>query len=150
MYQVPIINTRYLVLLISRLTAGMRGTVKKKQPPRKTMRRPRARNPSIHLHLQQPRDENGNPPGRYRPQGVKIPTPPADSKFGWGSSGSQRAMRVSPRDKVEVPSRSGTITSHPRASSPSTHLQLQQPGNETGHPSGRFRPARCANPNLTR
>ena len=38
--------------------------------------------------------------------------------------------------------------SHPRIRNPSTYPQLQQIGDENGGPPGRYRPARCGNPNL--
>ena len=41
------------------------------------------------------------------------------------------------------------IGSHDRMKCISVSLQLQQTGDETGDPPGRYRPARCENPNST-
>ena len=41
------------------------------------------------------------------------------------------------------------IGSHARIQTISIHLQLQQTGDETGDPPGRYHPARCGNPDAT-
>ena len=87
---------------------------------------PRVGNPSIHLKLQQTGDENGDPPGRYRPARCGNPNPAGRSLIGWGS----RIKPASPGDD-RVP---------PRIRNSSIHLQLRQPGD---------RPARCGNPSPT-
>ena len=66
----------------------------------------------------------------------------------WGSW-NQRAARVAPRDNVEVPSHPGRIGYHPLIRNPSISVILQQTVAENGDPLGRYRPARCGNPNLT-
>ena len=43
----------------------------------------------------------------------------------------------------------GRISYHPRVRNPSISLQLQLPGDENEDPPGRYRPARCGNPNPT-
>ena len=58
-------------------------------------------------------------------------------------------MRVASRDNVEVPPHPGRIGSHPHIRNISMFLQLQQPGDDNGDPPGRYRPARCGNPNPT-
>ena len=109
---------------------------------------PRIRNPSISLQIQQPGDENGDPPGRYRPARFGIPNSTGWLLIGWGSW-SQRAARVAPLSNVEVPPHPGRIGSYPRIRNPSIYLQLQQPGGENEDPPGRYCPARCGNPNHT-
>ena len=106
----------------------------------------RIRNPSISLQLQQPGDENADPPGRYRPAGCGNPNPTGWLLIGWGSW-SQRAARVAPPAKVEVAPLTGRLRSHPRIRNPSISLQFQQTGNQDGDPTGRYRPTRCGNPN---
>ena len=41
----------------------------------------------------------------------------------------------------------GRVISHPRVINPSIHLQTQQTGDKNGDLPGRYRPARCGNPN---
>ena len=84
---------------------------------------PWIRNPSISLQLPQPGDENGDPPGRYRPARCGNPKPTGWLLIGW-SSCSQCAARISPRDNVEVPLPPGRIGSYPRIRNPSISLQL--------------------------
>ena len=43
----------------------------------------------------------------------------------------------------------GKTGSHPRVTNPSINVQLQQTGDESGDPSGRYRSARCGNPKPT-
>ena len=88
-------------------------------------RHPRIRNTSIPVQLQPPGDENGGPPGRYRPArcgnpnlGFADPVPP-----------------------------SGRIRSHPRITNHFIHLHLHQTGGKDGGTPGRERPPRCGNPN---
>ena len=70
-------------------------------------------------------DENGGPPGRYRPARCRAPT--------WF---------------VDTVPPSENIKSHSQITNPSIHVHLQQPGDENGGPPGRYRPARCGNPTL--
>ena len=46
---------------------------------------PQIRNPSIYLQRQQPGDENGDPPRRYRPAQCGIPNQTGGLLIGWGS-----------------------------------------------------------------
>ena len=80
---------------------------------------PRIKNISIHLLL--PGDENGDPPGRYRPARCGNPNPTGWLLIGWGSW-SQRAARVAPGDTVEVPPHPGRIGSHLQITNPSISL----------------------------
>ena len=50
-----------------------------------TVSHPRIRNPSIPLPLRQPGDENGDPPGRNRPERCGNRSPTGRSLIGWGS-----------------------------------------------------------------
>ena len=112
------------------------------------MPHPRMRNISIYVQLRQPGDENGDHPGRYRPAGCGNSNPTGWLLIRWGSW-SQRAARVSSRVNVEVSPHPGRMRSRLRIRNPSIFLQLQQPGDENGDPPGRYRPARCGNPNAT-
>ena len=105
----------------------------------------RSRNPSISLQLQQPGDENAGSPGRYRPARCGNPNATGWLLIVW-RSWSQRAARVVPRYNVEVPPHPGRIGSHPRIRNPSVSLQLQQPGDESGDPPGRYGPTGYRNP----
>ena len=108
---------------------------------------PRIRNPPRHLHLRQPGNKNGDPPGRYRPARCGNPN---STLADWSCS--QRAARVAPRDNVQVPPHRGMIGSLRRIRNPSMiSLQptTQQPGDENSDPPGRYRPARCGNPKPT-
>ena len=49
-----------------------------------------------------------------------------------------------PTQKIAAMAR---IRFHPRIINPSKFLHLQQPGDENGDTPGRYRPARCGNPN---
>ena len=111
--------------------------------PGRTGSRPRIINPSISLQFQQPGDENGDFPGRYRPARCGNPNPTHRLLIGWGSW-RQRAARVSPRANVEFAPLTRKIRSHPRIRNPSIPLQLRQPGDENGDPTGQYHPARCA------
>ena len=62
---------------------------------------------------------------------------------------SQRAERVAPRANAEVPPRPGSIISYPRIRNPFISLQLQQTRDDNADPPGRYRSARCGNPNPT-
>ena len=46
---------------------------------------PRFRNPSAHLQIRHPGDENGDPPGRNRPARCANPNPAGRSLIRWGS-----------------------------------------------------------------
>ena len=106
---------------------------------------PRMTNTSISIHLQQPGDENGYPPVRYRPAGCGNRIPIGWFLIGWGLW-SQRAARVAPPAKVAVPPDPERIMFYPRMRSPSTSLQLQQRGDENRDRPGRYRAAGCRNP----
>ena len=85
---------------------------------------------SIFLQLQQPRDENGDPPGRYRLARCGNLNHTGWLLIGWGSW-SQCAARVDPRANVEVASLTGRLWFHPRIRNPSKSLQLQEMGTKT-------------------
>ena len=57
-------------------------------------------------------------------------------------SGQRRGPAAPGEDK-------GRISSHRRVRNPSIYLQLQHPGDVNADPPGRYRPARCGNPNHT-
>ena len=101
---------------------------------------PRITNASISLQIQQPRDENGDLPGGYRPARCGKPSPTGWLPIG-RSSWSQHAARVASMANAEVPPHPGKIISHPRIRNSSVSLQLQQPGDENGDLPGRYRPA---------
>ena len=107
---------------------------------------PRISNSSKSLQPQQPGDGNGDLPGRYRPARCGNSNPTGWLLIGWGSW-SQRTARVSPRINVEVLPHPGRIKSQPRKRDHSLSLQLPQPWDENGDPSGQQRQARCGNPN---
>ena len=109
---------------------------------------PRINRPSICLQVQQPGDQNRDPPGPYRPAVCGNPSPTSRLLIGWGSL-SQRAARVAPRDNVDVLPHPGRIGSHLRIKNLPKSLQLQQAGDENGDPPGQYYPARCGNPNPT-
>ena len=109
---------------------------------------PRITNPSIHLQLQLPGDENEDPPGRYRRAGCGNPNPSGWLLIGW-CIWCQRAARVTPLANVEVPPRPRRIRFYLRMRTHSIPLQLQQPGDEKRDRLVRYRPARCGNPNPT-
>ena len=87
---------------------------------------PRIKNPSKSLQFQQPRDENGDPPRRYRPARCGNPNPNGWLLIGSGSW-RQRGSRVAPRANVEIPPNPGRIWFHRRIKNPSIPPQLQQP-----------------------
>ena len=62
---------------------------------------------------------------------------------GWYRTGVVPAIRAASMRQRHP----GRIGSHPRIINLSIHLQLQQTGYENGGPPGRYRPARCGNPN---
>ena len=102
---------------------------------------PRVRNHSTSVQLQLTRNENEDPPGRYRSAGGRNP-----NLTGWlligGGSWSQRAARVAPLANVDIPPHSTRITFYPRMITTSILLQLQLPGDENSGRPGRYRPAR--------
>ena len=106
---------------------------------------PRIRNPFISLQLQQTRDDNADPPGRYRSARCGNPNPTDWLLIDCGSW-SQRTARVAPRANAEVLPHPGMISSHPQVRNTSISLQIEQPGDENTDPPGRYRPARCGNP----
>ena len=67
------------------------------------------RNPS--KYIQQPEDENADPPGRYRPAQCEKLNPTGWLLIGWGSCG-QRAARVAHRHNVEAPPHPRRKSSH--------------------------------------
>ena len=98
------------------------GTTSRSHPGR-IGSQPRIRNPFKYLQLQQPEDENEDPPGRYRPARGGNPNQTGWVLIDW-DSWSQRAARVAPRDNVEAPPHPGSIGSHPRIRNPSISAQL--------------------------
>ena len=94
---------------------------------------PRVRHPSIPLQLQQPGDINADSSGRYRPARCRNPSRTGRSLTGLGSC-------IKPAHPGEF---------HSRIRNLSIPLQLRQPGDESGDPPGRNRPARCGNPSPT-
>ena len=58
-------------------------------------------------------------------------------------------MRVASLGNFEVPPHPRKIGSHLRIINPPISLRLQQPGDDNDDLPGRYRPARCGNPNPT-
>ena len=103
---------------------------------------PRVRNHSTSVQLQLTRNENEDPPGRYRSAGGRNP-----NLTGWlpigGGSWSQRAARVAPLANVEVPPHPSRIMRCPWIINPPISLQLPQRADESRDRPVRYRPARC-------
>ena len=91
--------------------------------PGRIISRPRIINLSISLQLQQPGDENADPPGRYRPAGCGNPNPTGWLLIGWGSW-SKRTARVAPLAIDDVPPHTGRIRFYPRIINPPISIQL--------------------------
>ena len=100
------------------------------------------------LQPQKHGNENADAPGRYRSSSCGNPNHTGSLRIGW-SSWSHRAARVASRDNVEVPTHPRKIGSHLRIINPPISLRLQQPGDDNDDLPGRYRPARCGNPNPT-
>ena len=102
----------------------------------------------MYVLLQTPWDESGDPAGRYLPERRGNLHATGGLLIGPGSR-RQRATRVAPLAKFEDLSHPETICSHHQMRNPSALLNLQHPGGGNGDSPGRFRPARCGNPNPT-
>ena len=102
----------------------------------------------MYVRFQTPGDASGDAVGLYRPErrGNLIAT--GCLLIGRGSW-RQRATRVSPLANFEGLSHRETICCHHQMRGSSTSLKFQHPGGGNGDPAGRFRPARCGNPNPT-
>ena len=97
---------------------------------------------SFHIsttNSKKPGDDNGDPPGRYRPARCGNPNHTGWLLMGWGSR-SQRAVRVASPAKIEVAPLMGRLRSNPRIRNLSIFLQFQQTGHQDGDPTGRYRP----------
>ena len=75
-------------------------------------------------------DENGDPPGLYRPARRGNPNPTGWSLIGWNLWSQWHS------EKIGV---------HPWIILPSLELQLQRTGDGNSDPSDRYRPAQCGN-----
>ena len=133
--------------------------------PGKIRSHSRTRNPTIHRQFQQTGDEHGGSQGRYRParcrtpnRGFIDPVPPSGRirshplirnpsihLYNYNKRGAKTVvLRVSNAPHgVETP-----IRVPPHFINPSIHLRIHQTGDKTGGPPCRYRPARCANPEL--
>ena len=100
-----------------------RANVEVSPHPGRIIFHPRLRNSFTPLQLQHTGEENGDPPGRYRPARCGNAYPTDWLLIGWGSC-VQRAARVAPRDNVGVPTHPRRISSHTQIRNPFISLQL--------------------------